>query len=158
MSSVQPVTDELDRAIIAQFQRDGRLANREVARRLGVSEGTIRQRLRKLEETGAVRFDVVTDPACEGINYVAFVRLAVAPDRLENVLEVCAALPELWYVAATAGRFNLIAVMSTVDAQAALHVIRREIEVLAGVVEVDVRPVLGVVKHDYNEIVIRNER
>lgn len=158
MKNSQPVTDDLDRAIIAQFQRDGRLANREVARRLGVSEGTIRQRLRKLEEAGAVRFDVVTDPACEGIRYFAFLRLAVSPDRLENVLEVCAALPELWYVAATAGRFNLIAVMSTVDAQAALRVIHREIEVLAGVVEVDVRPMLGIVKHDYNEIVIRGDR
>ena len=39
--------DELDAQIIRQLQVDGRLANTEIARRLGVSEGTVRKRIAK---------------------------------------------------------------------------------------------------------------
>ena len=40
--------DELDRKIIALLQVDGRSSNAKIARAVGVSEGTVRRRLRRL--------------------------------------------------------------------------------------------------------------
>src|SRR5262249_49532383 len=42
--------DEIDLGLIEALAKDGRQSNREVGRQLGVSEGTIRSRLRRLED------------------------------------------------------------------------------------------------------------
>ncbi|KAA1299939.1 MAG: AsnC family transcriptional regulator, partial [SAR202 cluster bacterium] len=40
--------DELDGKIIAMLERDGRASNARIARDVGVSEGTVRRRLKRL--------------------------------------------------------------------------------------------------------------
>ena len=40
--------DELDRKITSILQQDGRASNDSIARKLNVSEGTIRRRLKRL--------------------------------------------------------------------------------------------------------------
>ena len=46
--------DDLDRRIIDVLTVDARVSNRQIAARLGVTEGTIRGRIRRLEETGLI--------------------------------------------------------------------------------------------------------
>ncbi|MCI0867571.1 MAG: AsnC family protein, partial [Chloroflexi bacterium] len=40
--------DELDQRIMSLLQIDGRIPNAEIARKLGVSEGTVRRRVGRL--------------------------------------------------------------------------------------------------------------
>ncbi|MFJ6216999.1 Lrp/AsnC family transcriptional regulator [Streptomyces sp. NPDC092296] len=47
--------DELDRNIVQALTRDGRTPYTTVARSLGVSEATVRQRVSKLQDSGALR-------------------------------------------------------------------------------------------------------
>ncbi len=148
--------DDTDEAIMAAFQQDGRQSNREVARKLEISEGTVRQRLAKLLDAQAIRFDVVTDPLHSDVGFVAFVRVSVAPNKLEAVLDACTRLPELWYLAAVTGRFNIMALITCTNSTDALHVINTQIRPLAGVNEVDVRTVVSSAKHDFHEIVVRD--
>ena len=149
--------DDTDEAIMAAFQADGRQSNREVARRLDISEGTVRQRLAKLQEARAIRFDVVTDPSRSGIDFVAFVRLSVAPREIEAVLDACTQLPALWYVASVTGRYNVMALISCATQRDAMQVINTRLRLLPGVNEVDVRVVIGSARHDFHEIVVRDE-
>ena len=44
--------DDLDHAIVQQLQMDGRKAFTEIAQKLGVSEGTVRNRYSRLTEEG----------------------------------------------------------------------------------------------------------
>ena len=46
--------DSVDRAIIGALCEDGRLSHRQLAQRLGVAQGTITNRLRKLENDGVI--------------------------------------------------------------------------------------------------------
>ena len=46
--------DESDREIIAILQSNGRASNAWIARRIGVSEGTVRRRLKKLIADGVI--------------------------------------------------------------------------------------------------------
>ena len=117
--------DGTDEAIMAVLQQDGRLSNREVARRLEISEGQVRQRLRKLLNGGAVRFDAVTDGRAMGIDFIAFVKVSVVPKHLEAFLRTCAEFEDVWYLAALSGRFNVLAGLCTENAIDAMHIVNR---------------------------------
>ncbi|MCK4782394.1 MAG: AsnC family protein, partial [Desulfobacteraceae bacterium] len=43
--------DAIDRAIISYLQYDGRMAYTKIARELGISEGTVRSRVKRLMES-----------------------------------------------------------------------------------------------------------
>ena len=146
--------DGMDEAVMAVLQQDGRLSNREVARRLEISEGQVRQRLRKLLDGGAIRFDAVTDGRAMGISFVAFVKVSVAPKDLEAFLQACAEFEDVWYLAALSGRFNVMALLCTENAIDAMHIVNRRMRPLDGVNEIELRQVVGGVKHDYHEIVV----
>jgi Lrp/AsnC family transcriptional regulator, regulator for asnA, asnC and gidA len=146
--------DAVDEAIIAALQQDGRQSNREIARCLNVSEGTVRQRLKKLADAGAVAFDVVVDLTQMGIAFVAFVRAAVSPRHLEAFLDACADQPDIFYVAAVAGRFNVLALICARTAEDGLRLINSRVETLKGVIDIEVRQVVGFKKHDFRETVV----
>ncbi len=44
--------DDLDKRILGHMQEDGRMTFVDLASHLGVSEGTIRKRVKRLEERG----------------------------------------------------------------------------------------------------------
>jgi Lrp/AsnC family transcriptional regulator, regulator for asnA, asnC and gidA len=147
-------TDEIDERIMHLLHDDGRLSNREVARRLDISEGTVRQRLKKLEDAGAIRIGVVVDPVKLGLSITAAVMVTVAPERLPQALDAFAALPEASYVASVTGPFNVFVVMTTTDMAALRDLITAQIEHFRGVHQVEVRPVVRTPKHDYHVISI----
>jgi Lrp/AsnC family transcriptional regulator, regulator for asnA, asnC and gidA len=146
--------DAVDESIIAAFQEDGRQSNREVARALNVSEGTVRQRLAKLLKAGVVEFDVVVDHRQVEIDFVAYLRISVAPNHLEPFLAACEKLPDIFYLAHVAGRFNVQALICTHTPADALRVINSKIEVLRGVHEIAIRQVVAARKHDFHEMVV----
>src|SRR6266566_1020642 len=56
--------DEIDRAILAQLQEDGRLSNVELAERVGLSPSPCLRRVRALEAAGVITgYRAVLDPA-----------------------------------------------------------------------------------------------
>ena len=61
--------DELDLRIIGSLQKDGRTSNSDLARELGVSEGTIRRRLWRLVQRDVIRITAV--PNIEKMGYAA---------------------------------------------------------------------------------------
>jgi Lrp/AsnC family transcriptional regulator for asnA, asnC and gidA len=47
--------DKIDRAIIALLQYDGRMPFTDIAAELGISEGTVRRRVKRLTESGVLQ-------------------------------------------------------------------------------------------------------
>ena len=60
---MQTEFDDTDRAILRALQEDGRRSFRAIARGVGVSEGTVRTRVRRIEEAGALRILAFVDPS-----------------------------------------------------------------------------------------------
>jgi DNA-binding Lrp family transcriptional regulator len=59
--------DALDRAIIAELERDGRLTNVELAQRVGLTTGPCLRRVQRLEADGVIRgYRAVIDAAAIG--------------------------------------------------------------------------------------------
>jgi Lrp/AsnC family transcriptional regulator, regulator for asnA, asnC and gidA len=151
-------TDELDEQIMALLRDDGRLSNREVARRLEISEGTVRQRLKKLEDANAIRMGVVVDLARLGAGFTATVLLTVEPGALEAALDAFARLPSVTYAASVTGQFNALIMMVTLDMSELRALIDAQIAALTGIHRVQVRPMVSTPKHDYHLIAIPRPR
>jgi DNA-binding Lrp family transcriptional regulator len=97
--------DEADLQIMASLQIDGRMSYREIARRLGVSDGMVRQRVRRLKDSGLMR--VIADRVATGAGrVVAMVGISISnPMEAVNVL---LRLPEAVTLLTSLGRFNLL--------------------------------------------------
>lgn len=76
---VQIIADGTDRKILRELSSDARITNNELAERVGLSASACLRRLRRLEESGAIRgYTALVDPAVEGwtMTAIASVRLS----------------------------------------------------------------------------------
>jgi len=99
--------DALDNRILEILQRDGRIAFREVARMLGVSEGTIRTRTNRMQSEGVLTFAAIADPLKMGHGVLAFFLLQVGVGQQQAVIDALSEWPEVTYISATIGRADL---------------------------------------------------
>lgn len=143
--------DGMDRLIIAELQKNGRSSNREVARVLGVSEATIRQRLKKLDTAKIMRLGLVVDTQALGRTAAAFVRMKLHPRRARLIASAVRNLECCDFVGLTVGRFDLIALL-VAESREALAQSLDEVAALEGVALLEVREPVGYAKHRYDLI------
>jgi len=103
--------DELDIRIAKLLGEDGRLSNRELARRTGVSEGTIRQRLGRMLRSGALRVTAQANTECVPEAFVALVGLKIEGRRLNECARRIGALRAVLTTMIVTGRYDLVAVV-----------------------------------------------
>jgi Lrp/AsnC family transcriptional regulator for asnA, asnC and gidA len=133
-AAVDPLAqlDTLDRAILAALQVDGRRAFRVIARDLDVSEGTVRTRVRRLEESGVLRILAFVDPLRLGDALIAIINIHVASARHEAVATELSGWDEVSYVSSVLGSYDMSVQVMT-SAVAELWELARRIESLEGV-------------------------
>jgi len=100
--------DVLDRRIIDQLQEDGRRSNVAIARALGVTETTIRHRIDRLIANGFIRIAAVIDPRKTPYLTDAMIWIRLERGHAREAGEQLAALPNVVYVAYTAGRYDML--------------------------------------------------
>ena len=103
------VVDNLDGQIVQILKKDGRASNAHIARALGVSEGTVRRRLKMLIDGEVVHVNVSLDPAKMGLTTEAIIGLEVDPDKMDPVCASLAAFEEIGYVTLTTGAVDVFA-------------------------------------------------
>ena len=85
--------DDIDLEILRIVQADARVTNKALADAVGVSPSTMVNRVRNLEESGAIRgYHADVDPAALGRNVQALVSLSLQPKSPEAVAEFEAAI------------------------------------------------------------------
>ena len=101
--------DETDWAIVERLRREN-ATNIDLARELGVSEGTIRQRLKRLRDSGVLRVAAGIDPDALENQQAAVVAVNVAKaSLLERKAREIADLPHVLSVSIVSGRYDLMA-------------------------------------------------
>ena len=103
------VVDDLDNQIVEILKKDGRASNAHIARALGVSEGTVRRRLRMLIEGGVIHVNVSLDPVKMGLTTEAIIGLEVDPDKMDPVCASLADFDDIGYVTLTTGAVDVFA-------------------------------------------------
>ena len=70
--------DDIDRKILRELARDGRISNLALAARVGLSPSACLRRVAALEQTGAIRgYRAVLDPAAMGTGFTAYVAVGL---------------------------------------------------------------------------------
>ena len=82
-----PNLDAIDRRILTELQENARIANAELARRVGLSPSPCLRRVRELEERGLVRgYAALLDPAAVGLGVSVLVHVTLEK-QIEQGLE-----------------------------------------------------------------------
>ncbi len=101
--------DDLNRSIIKLLQEDGRMAYKDVARALDVSEGTIRNRVQSMKQSGLMKIVALADPMAIRYKVDAMIGLKVAsPTSPRKVAERLSGFSEVVYVLWVSGRYDLL--------------------------------------------------
>ncbi len=125
--------DKLDSNIIGILQSDGRASNAGIARRVGVSEGTVRRRLKRLIRDEIIQVVALPDPAKMGLHSEALIGIQVDADKVELVSEDLSGLKEVSWVAMTTGQYDIFAWVSLESAEALGIFLRTKIGAIPGV-------------------------
>ena len=140
--------DKTDIAIIGHLQIDGRRAFTAIAKDLGISEASVRQRVARLLRTNIIQIVAVTSPLDLGLIW-AQINLRVAGDRLEEVAEAVAELPQVDYVSICAGNFDIIVGVVAHDREEVYDVLVNHIRTIPGVERADFLLNLKILKDNY---------
>lgn len=102
--------DQIDRQILTALLRDARTPFLEISRQLGVSGGTIHQRVDKLREAGVIEGSMIN--ICHeriGLGITALLGVHIHAARMiDEVVEGLRALPEVVEAYYTTGSYALI--------------------------------------------------
>ena len=101
--------DSTDQNIIKILQENGRTPNNEIATRLSISEGTVRNRIKKLTEHDLLKVKGLTNPDKGTEKQLIFILVKLEMTKnWKDIARDVAKLPNVKSVSMTTGRFDLI--------------------------------------------------
>jgi Lrp/AsnC family transcriptional regulator, regulator for asnA, asnC and gidA len=142
------VLDDIDKRLIEALQRDGRLPYTQLGQEVGLSEAAVRQRVRRLVDTGVTQIVAVTDPMTLGFRRMAMVGIRVDGDVRETA-DVVAALPQINYLVIVAGSYDLLVEVVCEDDEDLLALLNGELRRIPGVRSTDTFTYLRICKETY---------
>lgn len=143
--------DETDRALVEALMIDGRRSNRDLARSIGVSEGTIRARLARLENAGILRICAQTDPYRTGlVSAWAYVAIDVTGASARQVAELLRQMPEVLILNVCSGPSVLSAFVVAESRAALVDDVLERIRAIPDISGTTVTEVSRTIKLDYH--------
>ena len=141
--------DELDSSIIKLLQVDGRASNAKIAREVGVSEGTVRRRLRRLIQDDVI--SVIAVPNLERMGYgtAALIGLQTDPGSVDEVADAIASLAEAHYVAITTGAYDVFTWVGLKSPETLGLFLRKKVGTISGVRRTETFVNLSIKKRTY---------
>lgn len=148
--------DELDLRLIDLLSRDARVSNRRIAAELGVTEGTIRGRIKRLQQENLIRFTAITNTAYLGSPRLVFLGIQAEQARVQEVARKIAEIPPINCVIITLGRFHVLAIGLFSDLDEVLDVANNQMRQIEGVRHVETSVAVKTMK--YNDRMARITR
>lgn len=133
--------DEVDSSILRLLRENARMSFTEMAKRTGISDATIQNRLKRMRERGIIeRFTVMANPEATGFTVMAIILLQTDSEKHDNAKEALSRLPVISEVYSVLGEYDLF-----------IKVWAKSLEELNRTINDDIRSVDGV--EDLLEIV-----
>ncbi len=89
------MSDDISAKVLEEYLRDSRQSIREVARKIGVSSGTVASRLREMEDAGVIRrYAAVLDYEKLGYELTAITEVTISDGRMIEVGEAIAKMSQ----------------------------------------------------------------
>ena len=141
-----------DRTILAAIQKDGRISTVDLAQRVGLSQTSTSERLKRLQREGYVTgFRAVIDPHRLGLELLVFVEITLdktTPDAFDRFSQAVRRAPEVLECHMVAGGFDYLVKARVADMTAYRRFLGETLLALPGVRETRTYAVMEEVKDD----------
>ncbi len=142
--------DELDRQIVARLSEDARISNRQIASELGVTEGTVRARVKRMEAEKQIRITAITNIDRFRQGALAWIWIEVERShQVKDVARALAAISELGFVGEMLGRSDILAITMVRSNEHLAEFVHQRISGIPGVRRTESTLGVNFVKHDY---------
>ena len=140
--------DDTDRRLLGVLLEDARISQRGLAQRIGVAQGTITNRLRRLEDLGVIKgYTVLLEPESIGWSMTVITGLRIEKGSMINVQQNIAADPRVFAVYDVTGDYDSM-VLARVQSRKDLDDLTKTVFTLKGVQRSFTQVVLNTVKED----------
>lgn len=148
-----PQLDDLDRQLIAILAKDARVSNRKIATDLGVTEGTVRGRIKRLQQDRLIAFTAITGLSLSNHARLAFIGVQAEIGEVRQIARQIADIPLVTGVMITMGQFNILAICVFDELENLVELASDRILSIAGVHHVETS--IAVKTFKYNPRVVR---
>jgi len=148
MSGLPIELDDIDKRIVTELQRDGRISYADLGPIVGLSPAAVRQRVQRILDAGVVQVVGVTDPSAVGYPVMAMLGVQVDGDVTEIADEI-ATVDGVIYIVMSAGSFDLMVEVICEDTMALLDLINRRVKTVKGVRHVESFVYFGIHTHRF---------
>jgi len=115
--------DETDRKIVAVLDRDASLTHKEIAKRLGMNESTIRKRIAVLKDKKVIKYYVQIDTSQMGLKTEVSLGVDVEASKILQAGRKFAEIPGVRMVFHTSGEHDFLIVVWTTDREALSRIV-----------------------------------
>jgi Lrp/AsnC family transcriptional regulator for asnA, asnC and gidA len=141
--------DRLDARIIKLLQADGRRPNTVIARMLGVTEGTVRNRVERLLADRVIQVGAWADPLKIGYQVYAIIEIQAQPNRVKQVAKRLARLPEIYFLGICSGAFDIFAAAVLRSNEHLYEFMTERLNRIAGIQRTSTTSIMELVKREY---------
>jgi Lrp/AsnC family transcriptional regulator for asnA, asnC and gidA len=149
-SGKKRVLDQLDCQMIELLQKDGRISNIEIAKKIGMSEATVRTRLNRLIQEEFIQIVAVSNPIKLGFKIVGNIRIHVEIKKMDSIIKELKKLKPLWFVVQTTGGTGIDTEFVAKSLDELNELIFEKINKIDGVIKTETSLFLNYIKRQYD--------
>jgi Lrp/AsnC family transcriptional regulator for asnA, asnC and gidA len=141
--------DGTDRAIISHLQYDGRMPFTDIAAQMGISEGAVRRRVKRLTESGILQIVGIVEPQLLEWNAAGMIGINVHAGHIEAASKQIAQFPEVTYLFMASGGFDLFVEVYCRDREHFVTFLSDRLQTVPGVERTETFMILKMYKLSY---------
>jgi len=149
-SGRKKVLDQLDCKMIELLQKDGRISNTEIAKKIGISEATVRTRLNRLIKEEYIQIVAVSNPIKLGFEIVGNIRIHVEIKKMDRIIKELKKLKQLWFIVQTTGGTGIDTEFVVKSLDELNDLIFEKINKIDGIIKTETSLFLKYIKRQYD--------
>jgi Lrp/AsnC family transcriptional regulator for asnA, asnC and gidA len=126
--------DDIDLKLILELQVNGRETFVDLGGKIGVSEGTVRKRYKRLVDEGIISVTALPNVRKMGFNVIGVMAIQVRMEDLNKAADTLAQDGRVCYLTMVAGRYDLIAIIVAKSTEDLYDFIEHKITSVSGIV------------------------
>jgi len=142
--------DQIDCRMIRLLQKDGRISNTDIAKKIGISEATVRTRLSRLIEEEYIQIVAVSNPMKLGFEIVGNIRIHIEIIKMNKIIAELKKLRPLWHIVQTTGGTGIDTEFVVKNLDELNHLIFDRIYKIDGVLKTETSLFLKYIKRQYD--------
>ena len=141
--------DKVDCQLIHLLQKDGRMPNNAIAQELGISEFTVRRRMKRLLDSGVIKIVAVANPIDLGFEIAGNLKIKIDLKKADPVLKKLKKIDSLIWVALTTGGTDIDVDFVARSLKEFHELIFKKISKIDGVISTETSLMVDLVKDEY---------